>query len=116
MWNDLTSHWLKLFTAIGLFGLVVFFHLHANPHLMFLLFYAVPCALVALIVNTRWATLFALAAAVVAPLVQFEGDTDYQSGLVFTWNLLSRFILLEMAVLTLGRIRLEFKKTGFHVK
>ena len=116
LWKDLSRHRLTLLTATALLALVVFLHLHANPHLMFMLFYAVPCVLVALVVNTRWATLFVLAASVVAPLVQYEGDTDYQSGLVFTWNLISRFSLLEMLVLTLGRIRLEFKKTGYHVK
>jgi hypothetical protein len=32
------------------------------------------------------------------------------------WNFASWFVLLETLVLTLGRIRLDFKKTGHHVK
>lgn len=114
--KDLKTHWLTLLTAAGLFGLVVFIHLHANPHLMFLLFYAAPCVLVALVVNTRWATLFVVAASVVAPLVQYDGDSDYRSKFVFLWNLTGRFILLEALTLTLGRIRMEFKKSGHHVR
>ncbi len=116
IWSDLVKHWLTLLTATGLFGFVIFIHLHANPHLLFLLFYAVPCVLVALVVNMRWATLFVLAASLIPPMVQYDGDPDYRSSLVFMWNSISRFILLETLVLTLGRIRLEFKKTGFHVK
>lgn len=114
--KDLKMHWLTLLTAVGLFGLVVFIHLHANPHLQFILFYAIPCVLVALVVNTRWATLFVLAAAIVAPIVQYDGDPDYRPKLVFAWNFISRFLLMEVLVLTLGRIRMEFKKTGHHVK
>jgi len=83
---------------------------------MFILFYALPCALVALVVNTRWATLFVVAASLISPLIQYDGDSDYRSPFVFAWNLISRFILLEVLVLTLGRIRMEFRNTGHHVK
>ena len=83
---------------------------------MFILFYAIPCAMVAMVVNVRWATLFVLAAALLAPMVQYDGDSDYRSSFVMAWNFISRFILLEAMVLTLGRIKLEFKKTDHHVK
>jgi hypothetical protein len=116
MWKDLRSNQLTLLTATAFLGLVVFIHLHANPHLMFILFYALPCALVALVVNTRWATLFVVAASLISPLIQYDGDSDYRSPFVFAWNLISRFILLEVLVLTLGRIRMEFRNTGHHVK
>jgi len=96
--------------------LVIFIHMHSNLHLMFILFYGIPCALLALVVNVRWATLFVLAASIIAPMVQFEGDADYRSTIVFTWNFISRFTLLEVAILTLSRIRLEFHRMSHHVK
>jgi polyphosphate kinase 2 len=68
--------------------------------------------LLALVVNTRWATLFVLLGALTAPWVHYEGDVDYHSGVVFTWNFLTRFIMMEILVLTLGRVRLEFSKTN----
>jgi hypothetical protein len=114
--KDLKNNQLTLLTATALLGLVVLVHLHANPHLMFILFYALPCALVALVVNTRWATLFVAVSALLAPVVQYDGDSDYRSTFVFVWNTLTRFVLLEIIVLTLGRIRRDFKKTGYHVK
>ena len=109
--KDFKDNRLTILSAVALLGVIVFVHLHANPHLMFLLFYALPCALVALVVNTRWATLFVLFSSFIPPLVQYEGDTDYQNTGVFLWNLISRFILLEILILTLGRIRLEFSRT-----
>jgi hypothetical protein len=105
--KDFRRHWHTLLVAALLLALVSEVHSHSNPHLMFLLFYAIPCAFVALIVNTRWATLFVLASSIIAPLIQYDGDTDYQQTSVFVWNLISRFILLEIIILTLGRIRLE---------
>jgi hypothetical protein len=116
MWKDWKGHWPTILTAAALLGLVIFIHRHANPHLMFLLFYALPCALVALVVNTRWATLFALAATAVGLAVQYDGDSDYRPAFVCLWNFVSLFTLLEILVLTLGRIRRDFKKTDHHVK
>lgn len=116
MWKDLKRHYLTLLTAVILLGVVVFTHVHANPHLMFLLFYAMPCAVVALVVNVRWATLFVVAASMIAPMVQYDGDSDYRSAFVFVWNMLSRFILLETIVMTLGRISRDFKRSDYHVK
>jgi len=113
--KDFKNHWFTIGFATALLGAIIFCHLHANPHLMFLLFYAIPCALLALVVNTRWATMFVLACAIIAPIVQYDGDPDYRSWEVFLWNLFSRFILLEIIVLTLGRIRMDFPKNGHQV-
>ena len=107
--RDLKKHWGTILTACAMFAGIVSVHLHSNPHLMFILFYAVPCVMLALVVNTRWATLFVLAASLVAPAVQYEGDADYRSPAVFFWNFLTRFILLEILILTIGRVRMDLK-------
>jgi len=114
--KDLKIHWLTILTATVMLGLVALIHLYSNPHLMFILFYGIPCAFLALVVNTRWATLFVIASSLISPMVQYDGDPDYRYVSVFVWNLFSRFILLEILVLTLGRIRREFSQTGHHVK
>ena len=105
--KDLLNHWQTILVATGMFGVIALIHFHSNPHLMFILFYAVPCAILALVVNTRWATLFVLASAFCGPMIQYDGDVDYRSFGVFAWNFITRFILLEVFILTLGRIRLE---------
>jgi len=98
-----------------LVGVIAFIHSQANPHLMFILFYGIPCALLALVVNNRWATLFVLLSAFLAPLIQYEGDSDYRSIGVFVWNFTTRFILLEIFILTLSRIRQEFSQHNHKV-
>jgi glycosyltransferase involved in cell wall biosynthesis len=105
--NDLRQHWQTILIATLMFAVIAEIHSRANPHLLFILFYAIPCGLLALVVNLRWATLFVLASSFLGPTIQFEGDVDYQSSGVFIWNFLTRLILLEAFILILGRIRLE---------
>ncbi len=107
--KDCQEHWPTILTATGLLGFVAMCQLHANPHLMFVLFYSIPCALLALVVNVRWATLFVLLGSFLMPMIQYDGDSDYRSTVVIVWNFISRFILMEAVVLTLGRIRQEFR-------
>jgi hypothetical protein len=110
LFKDFREHRLTILTAAVALGVVAFIHLHANPHLQFILFYWIPCALLALVVNNRWATLFVLICAILSPLIQFDGDMDYRSTGVFVWNFITRFLVLEIMVVTLGRIRKEFKE------
>jgi glycosyltransferase involved in cell wall biosynthesis len=105
--KDVLLHWQTILAATALFGVIAEIHIHSNPHLMFLLFYVIPCSLLALVVNGRWATLMVLASSIIPPMIQYEGDPDYHYPEVFVWNAVTRFILLEVFVLTLGRIRLE---------
>jgi len=107
--RDAQKHWNILLLTSAIFGAVVWAHLQANPHLMFIPFYAVPCGILALLANPRWATLFALLASVVAPMIQYQGDSDYRSPSVFIWNAFGRFFLLEVFVLTVGRIRMDLR-------
>lgn len=110
LFRDVAEHWQTLLSAGALLAITAYAHVHANPHLMFVLFYGLPCALVALVVGNRWATLFVVAAATISPIIQYDGDPEFQSSAIFIWNLFSRFVLLEVMVLTLGRIRLEFTR------
>jgi hypothetical protein len=108
--KDCQDHWPTILTATSLVGVVALVHVHSNPHLMFILFYGIPCALLALVVNMRWATFFVLACSIISPIVQYDGDSDYRPTLVFMWNFFSRFVLLEIFVLILSRIRMEFSR------
>ncbi len=113
---DLKTHWMTICTALVLLGVVAYVHAHINPHLMFVLFYGFPAALVALVVNARWATLFVLIASIISPIIQYDGDSDYRPAFVFIWNFINRLILLEIIVLMLTRVRLELSRVSHHVK
>jgi hypothetical protein len=110
--RDAKQHWQTILASTGLLGLIGVIHQHSNPHLMFVLFYAIPCALLVLVVNARWATLFALASVILSSIIQYDGDSDYRLSGVFIWNFIGRFILLELVILILARIRLDFSHTG----
>lgn len=112
MFSEFRRHWQTIATATVLLGLVGLFQFYANPHLKFALFYAVPCVLVALVVNTRWASLFVLACSLLSQIIQHYSDLSYHSTGVFVWNFVARLILLEILILLISRIRLEFSNLG----
>jgi hypothetical protein len=108
--KDLKRHWPTILAATLMLAAVMYVQFQANKQLAFLLFYLAPCALLALIVNTRWATLFVVIAAVAAPVIQYD-DPVFHSKLILIWNSITRFIIFESIVLLLGRIRMDFNKT-----
>jgi hypothetical protein len=110
--KDGKRNWPTILAATALLGLIAFIQSHANPHLMFLMLYAIPCAMVALVVNLRWATLFVLACSLLSSRIQYKGDADYQSVGVFFWNFFSYLTLMEISILIIGRIRKEFSEDG----
>jgi hypothetical protein len=65
------------------------------------------------VVNLRWATLFVVVCSFVPPMIQYEADADYRNLGVFAWNAITRLILLEILILTIGRIRKEFSEDGY---
>jgi hypothetical protein len=109
--KDWAVHWPTITTAALLVGVVTTIHACTNPHLALLLFYAIPCVLLALVVSMRWATLFALACSLIILIVQYAGESNHPSPVVVAWNLFNRFVLLEIIVLTVGRIRMELSPT-----
>jgi hypothetical protein len=115
MVKEWQQHWPTILAATALLGITAFMEKHADPHLQFLLFYGILCALLALVVNLRWATVFVLASAFLPSVIQYDDGSGYDTAVVFVWNCISRFILLETLVGTLGRIRRGFSKTGDRV-
>jgi hypothetical protein len=71
--------------------------------------YLIPCGVLALVVGRSWATIAAILCAVSITIFR-DGMTGHfhsmMSGLV-AWNLFMRFILFQVFVLLLDRIRLE---------
>jgi glycosyltransferase involved in cell wall biosynthesis len=108
--KDWQQHWQTILMATVLLGTVAVFHFHSNPRLGLLLFYWIPCALLALVVNTRWATLFVVAASAITQIIQYANNPDLRSTAIIVWNFFNRAILLEIMTLTLGRIRLDLSR------
>ena len=94
-----------LIVATFYLAVIVCLHLCISPHMTLVPLYLIPCIFLALTVNVRWATIFAIVTSLMAPLIQYFGDTDYQSPVVLIWNFLMRFLLAEFLVLIFARIR-----------
>ena len=90
--------------ALMVFAAVVGAHYYADPHLLFMPFYLIPCALLTWKLDRRWGALAATSAAIIGPLIQRIKDADFQSAEVTGWNIVMRFIILQMFVLFLDRL------------
>ena len=101
------NHTPSLITALVYLMMLATVHLHADPHLMFLPLYILPCLALALVTNLQWATLFSIMCAILAPLVQGFNSAEYEPLPVMLWNSSMRFLLIEMLVLLFVRIRRE---------
>ena len=83
---------------------VILVHYHVNPHLMFLPFYLIPCALMTWQVDRRWGAVLAVIASVAGPLVQRLNDTDFMPPDIILWNMAMRLMLFLMIVFHADRI------------
>lgn len=72
-------------------------------------FYMIPAAVLSLIINQRWGTFGAALSAITWALLQnFDNQNiNFSHPAIWVWDLVMRFLALEVIVLLLGRIRLE---------
>lgn len=72
-------------------------------------FYIVPSALLTLVINRRWGTLCAAVSTLAWAALQMADNPIVNSShvMVWLWDAFMRFLLVEMVVLLLDRIRLE---------
>lgn len=74
--------------------------------------YLIPCAILALVVGRRWASVAAMLNAIAITFLRFNesraGHLNFSIDVVLAWNVIMRFIFFEIFVLLLDRIRFEF--------
>jgi hypothetical protein len=105
--QQFSSNWLTIVLSWTLVAGAAMLHHFANPHLVFIPFYLVPCGMLTLSINRRWGLLAALASALAGPMVQKLGDADYSSVGVLLWNAGMRFLLYATFICLLDRVRVE---------
>lgn len=74
-------------------------------------FYFIPASILALVINWRWGTIGAIISTVVWACVQNIENPFFNTthAGVWLWNAFMRFLVVEIVVLLLGRIRVEIK-------
>lgn len=99
------AYWPNLLVALLLVAAVAGTHYLASTHLIFLPFYLAPIVLVTVRMDRRWGAVIATVAAIVGPLIQSYKDAEFHHMEVVLWNIIMRFVMLQMCVLFVDRIR-----------
>lgn len=101
------EHWAVILAA-GLFlAAVVTLDVVTPVQLNLAPLYLLPCITLTMVVNRRWGTIAALAAAFVGPFSQRFEDSVYRHLPIELWNTAMRFLIFQAVVLILDRIRRE---------
>ena len=98
-------HWPVVLLASLLLATVIAVQFFSSVHLTFLPFYLAICAGVTWKTGRRWGVYFATVAAVLSPLVVGLKGVEHWQLTVMLWNGVMRFIVLQMGVLFVSRIR-----------
>jgi hypothetical protein len=104
--QQIAAHWVTILAAYLLIGVVATLTA-LDPHLNYLPFYMIPCATLTLMLNWRWGSCAALIACGIGPALLGKVETSFAQLWVFAWNTTMRFLLLQVMVLLLERIRRE---------
>ena len=96
---------------LGIIGLVQHF---ADPHLVFLPFYFIPCALLTWKVDRRWGTVAAIAGTVIGPLVVNASHAGYYKLDTMLWNMAMRLFILQLCVQFVEQIHRQKKLSRRH--
>ncbi len=106
--QQLSEHWPTIIVSLGLLlgvGIVDYF---TGPVISLAAFYALPAMMLTLIVSRGWGSFVALLAAAAWSAFQLDSQHwDLVSEAVMVWNTFMRFVVLQVIVLLLDRIRLE---------
>ena len=103
----IAGNWAVVLITSVFFAAVIVLDVMSKPYMVFLPLYLLPCAVLTLALNWRWGTVAALLAAAVGPILQRADNPAYQHLGVEFWNTLMRFLIFQMVVLLLDRIRRE---------
>lgn len=92
-------HWPAILLCSLLLAGVTVVHYESSAHLLFLPFYLIPCAVLTLKTERRWGVLLATVTAAIGPVLAATKDPEGHRLDVTLWNIVMRFIVLQMCVL-----------------
>ena len=104
--EQVAAHWGTISTCYLMIAGTAVVHSFLNPRFTFLPFYLIPCAMLAIVINRRWATMAAIVSACVGPTLLGKVDSEFARVGIIAWNTTMRFLLLEVIILLFDRARL----------
>lgn len=106
IWQQFSENWATALVSYAILANVAALAYLAPAHVSVTPFYLIPCAVLTLVINGRWGTCAALITVGIWALTQALKLNFVLNG-VLLWNCVMHFVLLEIAVLLLSRIRIE---------
>ncbi|MGA9780168.1 MAG: sulfotransferase family protein [Limisphaerales bacterium] len=103
------AHWITILASAVFMAVVAYVDVVTGPEIMMLPFYLMPCAMLTLVINRRWGTFGAATAMVIWSAIQTHQNSNLnlEHWRTLLWDAGMRFILLEIVVLLLNRVRVE---------
>jgi hypothetical protein len=102
--GKIADNWAVLLASGVWLGSVVTLQFFSPPHLMFLPLYLIVCATLVLTVGWPWALGASVVSAAAGPLAQNYNSPGYQNASEEWWNIVMRFIILQVMILLLHEL------------
>jgi hypothetical protein len=104
--QSIAGNWAVILVTVFFLLVVVFMDFFSGVNALMTGLYIIPCMIMTLALNWRWGTVFAVVCAALGPLLQ-RPDPAYQSLDIQFWNTTMRFVMYEMVVVMIERVRRE---------
>lgn len=111
LFNDFLTNKVTVLLSFVVLALVAIADYLTPVSVSLIPFYVIPAAIMTLVINRRWGTITAAASVLVWALIQNVQNNpcvNFSHLQVCLWNMFMRFSIVEIVVLLLDRIRLEF--------
>jgi hypothetical protein len=107
--EQFSVHWITILASAVVMAIVAYVNILTGPDVTLLPFYMVPCAALTLVINYRWGTFAVATAMVIWSAIQAHQNPDLnlEHWGTLLWDAGMRFVLLEIIVFFLNRLRVE---------
>ena len=108
------AHWITVLASTAVLTTVAFFDIVTGPDVTLLPFYLIPCAALTLVINFRWGTFAAAMTMTVWSVIQAHQNPhlSLEHWRMLVWNAGMRFVLFQIILLLLNRVRIEAAAAG----
>ena len=103
------AHWITILASAAVMAIVAYVDIITGPEVTLLPFYLIPCAVLTLVVNYRWGTLATATFIVIWSAIQAHQNPNLnlEHWKTLVWDAGMRFVLFQIIVLLLDRVRIE---------
>lgn len=111
LWDEFAAHKATVLVSLIILILVALADFYTSVAVSLMPFYIIPAAILTLVINRRWGTFAAALSALVWGFLQNVDNplVNLKQPGVWLWDAFMRFLVVEIVVLLLDRIRIEIR-------